>query len=152
MVMVATTTDVHRLRRPFRVVQTLRRNPGSIGEDRPYGSASEHKRTDRRPCMTEDERPGVVGGRGLERIADFCVVGISRTGVDAMSVTFANAFSGLEVLFATDALADRVAQLEFTLGEGPAVDAFTSLLPSMADDLDTEVSAHRWPFFAAEAV
>jgi len=102
--------------------------------------------------MSDDEHVDVAPRQGLERIADFCQVGLSRTGADAMSVTFANAFSGLEVLFATDALAERVAQLEFTLGEGPGVDAFASRLPSMADDLDTEVSAHRWPFFAAEAV
>jgi hypothetical protein len=102
--------------------------------------------------MSDDDRLRVASHPGLERIADFCQVGITRTGVDAMSVTFANSFAGLEVLLATDELAERVAQLEFTVGEGPGVDALASRLPSMADDLATGVSARRWPVFAAEAV
>ncbi|HET6166973.1 MAG TPA: GAF and ANTAR domain-containing protein [Marmoricola sp.] len=99
-----------------------------------------------------DHEPLAAGHRGLDRVSAFCRVGLDRTGVDAMAVTFANGFAGLEVLLATDPLSERVAQLEFTLGEGPSVDAVASRMPTIANDLDSEVSGHRWPLFAAEAV
>lgn len=94
----------------------------------------------------------MAGHVGLGRIADFCEVGLLRTGVDAMTVTFANSFSGVELLLATDDLAERTAQLEFALGQGPNVDAVASGLPTAADDLRSGVAAHRWPLFATEAV
>jgi len=102
--------------------------------------------------MSNDQVGTEGHGAGLARIADFCQVAIDRTGVDAMAVTYANAFSGLELLLATDDLADRVAQLEFALGQGPNVDAASSGAVTSADDLGGLVSARRWPLFATEAV
>jgi hypothetical protein len=100
-----------------------------------------------------DQGPGAVAGPdGLLRIVDFCKVALVRTGVDGITVTFANAFSGLELLVATDEVAERVAQLEFSLGQGPSVDAVASGVVTTADDLRGGVSEHRWPLFAAEAV
>jgi hypothetical protein len=96
--------------------------------------------------------PLVNGERGLRRIADFCTIGLERTGVDAMTVTFANAFSGLELLHATDGLAERVAQLEVAVGQGPNTEAVSSGMPAAADDLQSPVAGHRWPLYAAEAV
>ena len=89
---------------------------------------------------------------GLRRLADFCRLGVLRTGVDAMTVTYANAFSNLELLLATDDVSERVAELEFALGQGPGVDAVESGLPAAADDLESVVSQHRWPLFAVEAL
>jgi hypothetical protein len=99
-----------------------------------------------------DEPAGPTGRSGLRRLSDFCRVGVLRTGVDAMTVTFADAFANLELLLATDQLAERVAELEFTLGQGPSLDAVASGQPTAVDDLDSAVSLHRWPMFAAEAV
>lgn len=96
--------------------------------------------------------PPVAGHRGLARVADFCQVGLARTGMDAMTVTFANDLSGLELLLATDALAERVAQLEFAVGQGPNIDAVASGEPTAVDDLLGGVSARRWPLYASEAV
>jgi hypothetical protein len=102
--------------------------------------------------MSDNNPVSVARGSGLDRVADFCRVGLTRMGVDAMTVTFANDFEGLELLLATDQLAERVSLLEVTLGQGPNVDALKSGMPVMADDLRSEVSTHRWPLFAAEAV
>lgn len=88
---------------------------------------------------------------GLRRLADFCRMGVLRTGVDAMTVTYANAFANLELLLATDELSERVAELEFALGQGPGVDAVAAGMPSAADDLQSGVSLRRWPLFAVEA-
>jgi hypothetical protein len=97
--------------------------------------------------------PPVGGSRpGLGRVADFCRAGVSRIGIDAMTVTYANAFAGLELLHATNDLAERVAQIEFAIGEGPSIDAVASGYPTMVDDLRGTVAAHRWPLFATEAV
>lgn len=101
--------------------------------------------------MSEDSVKA-AGPDGLGRLADFCRIGVLRTGVDAMTVTYANAFSNLELLLATDDLSERVAELEFALGQGPGVDAVGSGLPSAADDLENGVSQRRWPLFAVEAL
>jgi hypothetical protein len=101
--------------------------------------------------MSED-RGTVADPDGLRRVSDFCRVGVLRTGVDAMTVTFANSFANLELLTATDETSERVAEIEFALGQGPGVDAVKSGLPTAADDLGSAVSLHRWPLFAVEAV
>ena len=89
---------------------------------------------------------------GLRRLADFCRLGVLRTGVDAMTVTYANAFSNLELLLATDDVSERIAELEFALGQGPGVDAVASGLPATADDLESGIALRRWPLFAVEAL
>jgi len=96
--------------------------------------------------------PPVSHDRGLDRIADFCRAGVVGTGVDAMAVTLTNAVSGLDLLYATDALAEGVAQLEFAVGQGPNLDTVGSRQVTAADDLGNQVSAHRWPLYASEAV
>jgi hypothetical protein len=102
--------------------------------------------------MSDELPPVVSDDGGFSRIADFCDLAMARTGVDAMTVTVASVSTGLEVLLATDALAERVAELEQVLAQGPGIDAMTSGLPMAADDLINGVSAHRWPLFAPEAV
>jgi hypothetical protein len=90
-------------------------------------------------------------GNGLGPVRDFCLVAVARIGVDAVAVSYRSAANGLEILHATDDLADRVAQLEVTLGEGPTFDAVASSLPTAVDDLRSPISTHRWPLFATEA-
>jgi hypothetical protein len=53
--------------------------------------------------------------------------------------------------FCLVAVADRVAQLEVALGEGPTFEAVASALPTAVDDLRSPVATHRWPIFATEA-
>lgn len=95
---------------------------------------------------------GPAPAHGLTRVADFCRAGLARTGADAIAVTYADAFGGLELLVATDAVAERVAQLEFEIGEGPSFDALHSGHGTMVDDLRNVVATHRWPLFATAAV
>jgi hypothetical protein len=101
--------------------------------------------------MSDDDRVADAVAIGLGRIADFCRVGIERTGVDAVTVTLASARAGSELVYATDELSERVAELELTLGEGPGTDALASGLPVVVDELGSTVSGHRWPLFAPEA-
>lgn len=90
--------------------------------------------------------------RGLGRVADFCQVGVRRAGVDAITVTYADAFGALELVLATDEVAEQVAQVEFAIGEGPSFDAVSSGHVTLVDDLRGPVATHRWPLFATEAV
>ena len=57
--------------------------------------------------------------------------------------------AGLELLCASDAVAERVEWIQIALGEGPGVDAIARGGPMVATDLATPDG--RWPNFAAEA-
>jgi hypothetical protein len=57
---------------------------------------------------------------------------------------------GLEVLAATDGIADQIEWTQATLGDGPGVDAVAAGGPQIAADLTARDV--RWPVFAAEAV
>ena len=116
-----------------------------------HGGVAVHTQAATGGDMSED-RVRAADPDGLRRLADFCRIGVLRTGVDAMTVTYANAFENLELLLATDKTSERVAELEFALGQGPGVDAVRACLPTAADDLESAVFLHRWPLFAVEAV
>ena len=88
---------------------------------------------------------------GLRRVAEFCQAGVARTGAQAMAVLFATSSRTMEVLYATDDLAERAAQMEFVLGEGPVLEAVGSSVAVTADDMHDAVVGHRWPLYAAEA-
>lgn len=102
--------------------------------------------------MSDEELLQRANHNGVGRVEDFCRIGLARTGVDAIAVTYRNETSGLEVMIATDDFAERIAQLEVTVGEGPTMDVVATGLPAAADDLRGSIPAHRWPVFASEAV
>lgn len=56
----------------------------------------------------------------------------------------------LGTLCATDAVSRRIDELQFTLGEGPSLDAFVSGRPVSAARLE-EAAAARWPAFTPAA-
>ncbi len=58
--------------------------------------------------------------------------------------------SGLEILCASDAIAERVEWTQITLGEGPGVQAVATGGPMIVADLS--YPRGRWPNFAAEAM
>lgn len=56
-----------------------------------------------------------------------------------------------EPAHATDPVAERVADLHFLLGEGPAADAMRVGRPVVAGDLASPVGRRAWPVFAGPA-
>lgn len=56
-----------------------------------------------------------------------------------------------ETLCASDAVIAKIAALQFSLGEGPALDVFTTRRPVLIPDLAAPRAALRWPVFIAEA-
>ncbi|MGW0810634.1 ANTAR domain-containing protein [Nonomuraea sp. NPDC002799] len=55
-------------------------------------------------------------------------------------------------MYATDEVARQVAELQFSLGEGPGVEAWTYGGASLAPDLSSAATAERWPWFAPASV
>lgn len=88
--------------------------------------------------------------RGVPRICDLCVDVLGVTGV-SVSVT---SVEGVQTtVHATDGHAVLVEELQFTLGEGPCVDAFTSGVPVLISDIRDPVDlvVARWSTFLAQA-
>ncbi|MFC8358613.1 GAF and ANTAR domain-containing protein [Streptomyces griseorubiginosus] len=56
------------------------------------------------------------------------------------------------LLFASDEVASLLAETQFTLGEGPCVQALRLGHPVFATDLTRGLYTRRWPFFTAQAV
>jgi GAF domain-containing protein len=85
-----------------------------------------------------------------DRIAALCVELASVTGA-GMSVMTAGGHSG--TVYASDEVAARIEELQFTLGEGPCIDAFSGgEAVFVADLLDpVEGVAGRWPGFMEAA-
>lgn len=87
------------------------------------------------------------GDRKLaDRICQACVEG---TGVDGAAVSLLTATVHRATLAATDETAERLEELQFTLGEGACMQAATSGRPVLVSDLHDHVLTSRWPMFAA---
>lgn len=56
-----------------------------------------------------------------------------------------------ELAYATDTIAVRLDELQFTLGEGPCLDAYLDDEPQFHPNLDSVTHTSRWPTFATEA-
>jgi hypothetical protein len=67
--------------------------------------------------------------------------------VAGASVSTLGDFLGSETVSASDALAARIDELQFDLGEGPCWDAVATALPVLAPDLRSHPSG-RWPAFS----
>lgn len=80
------------------------------------------------------------------RICDLCVAMLDVTGAGISMMTEAGN-SG--VVCATDDVAAKVEDLQFTLGEGPCIEAVRSGVPVLIPDLDVpdDVAVDRWPAF-----
>lgn len=84
----------------------------------------------------------------LKRICDGAVGQLPDVGV-SVSIVAGQGHDG--TAYATDPLAARIDELQFTLGEGPAFDAVRDHFPVLLADLDDDGLGllGRWPAFAA---
>jgi GAF domain len=87
------------------------------------------------------------GTAAPRRICEACiaVLPVSRAAVTMMAGP-----DRQEPIFASDAIAAHLDEMQFRLGEGPCVEAFTERRPVLVPDM-AEVSDSRWPVFAAAA-
>jgi hypothetical protein len=87
----------------------------------------------------------------LETLAQLCVAGLGVLPIEAVAVTVMNRAGHGGTVHASSPLAGHLEDLAFTLGEGPAVDAFLSGVPVFVEDLECR-PGQRWPGFTQEAL
>ncbi|MDF2824881.1 MAG: hypothetical protein K0R68_2289 [Mycobacterium sp.] len=84
-------------------------------------------------------------------MAAICDTAARLTGVDGAAVAVMTDRHGVrELVYATDALAQQIDELQFTVGEGPCLDAYHDDRPWMCPRLDDEDVVGRWPGFISE--
>ncbi|OZG27816.1 hypothetical protein BH683_018355 [Williamsia sp. 1138] len=78
---------------------------------------------------------------------------VDDVGVDGAAVAImTDAARSRDLLCATDSVAARIDELQFTLGEGPCMDAFVGGESIMTADLGEETAAAKWPAFSSEVL
>lgn len=95
--------------------------------------------------LDNDRRAGLDVG---ERLCDTCVEVLDVTGAGIMLMSD-GAHRG--TLGVSNGVMTIVEELQFTLGEGPCIDAWASEHPILEPDLGEPVT-NRWPAFAGPAV
>lgn len=82
------------------------------------------------------------------RLCWTCVDSISVDGA-AMALVSRGGYDG--TVAATDSRSRSVHERQYTLGEGPSVDAFAAGEPALVPDLGTTAAAAKWPAFSLTA-
>jgi hypothetical protein len=72
------------------------------------------------------------------------------TGIDGVGVAAFAADSTRDLVYASDKIAEEFDELQFTLGEGPCLDAYRFRRAELHDDILTGEGPTRWPLFVAE--
>jgi hypothetical protein len=81
-----------------------------------------------------------------KRICQACVAGLD---IDGAVISVLTATVSRETLWATDATAQLLEELQFTLNEGACMEAAVTGTPVLVADLYRSTNAQRWPIFAA---
>jgi hypothetical protein len=90
--------------------------------------------------------PDHAAGSGWAGVV--CAVAVEELDVDAAAITIRATAQTQQLVAATDAWAEALEELQYTVGEGPAVAAFTSGEPVLVSDLG--LNGPRWPGFGDE--
>jgi GAF domain-containing protein len=80
-----------------------------------------------------------------------CQACVRLLPVDGASVSMMTATAERTVLYASDEVVARIEALQFSLGEGPCVEAFETRRPVLVPDLPAAL-AQSWPVFAEEMI
>lgn len=98
--------------------------------------------------MTSNATGAFISAR-MERLCRSCVRSAS---VDGGSVALVSSQGSRVALGATDEMAAELEEIQMTLGEGPYLDAASSLSPVQVHNFADPVTAgaERWPFLAKE--
>jgi GAF domain/ANTAR domain len=81
-----------------------------------------------------------------QRICRACVEGLD---VDGAAISLLTATVSRETLWASDATAQQLEDLQFSLNEGACMQAATTGSPVLVPDLHRSTEVARWPIFAA---
>jgi GAF domain-containing protein len=96
----------------------------------------------------------LLGGRAtdldVKRLCDVCVE-VTRTRGAAITFMSGRRAELRSSVCTTNTASALIEQLQYTLGEGPSLDAYIQRRPILESDLP-HVSMYRWPVFSAKAV
>lgn len=90
-----------------------------------------------------------AGEGAISPLIRVCQACASLLPVDGASISVMTGTRQRQQLYASDAQVERIEDLQFTLGEGPCVEAFETGRPVLVPDLARRVS-HAWPVFATQ--
>jgi GAF domain-containing protein len=104
-------------------------------------------------AILPDDTVDPVPEAGVRRAERLCEKAVIVLGVDGAGLSMMTTAGHRGTVCATDEIARRIEDLQFTLGEGPCYDAFTGGGPILVPDVNaaTSVTASSWPVFT-EAV
>lgn len=88
-----------------------------------------------------------AGGERAGRYRAYCVAAVAALPVAGVSLSLLDPDGGSTLLAASDDRSERVAELQFTTGDGPSQQAAASGTPQ----LEPHFGAARWPLFAPSA-
>jgi len=94
-----------------------------------------------------DEQDMILTAEAVENVCTACLQAIGDD-IDAVGVSLLISPTMRIPVAAAGGLADRGEQWEFTLGEGPGLQAFRTSRPVLAADLSTPEQVVDWPIFA----
>ncbi len=90
---------------------------------------------------------GIHDDRGLaDQVCKICV---AELGIDAASISLQIASPSWQTVAATDATAELLEELQFSLNEGICLEAAERRSPVLVPDLREGASLARWPMYAA---
>lgn len=95
-----------------------------------------------------------AGGSLFGGISAVCSAAVRLTGVDGAAVALLGGSSSQarELVYATDATAQQVDELQFVVGEGPCVEAYHTGHRQIWPDLSSPEAVNRWPAFTGEVL
>jgi hypothetical protein len=99
------------------------------------------------PAGSKEGPAGVADGSLFTGVGALCETVARLSGTDGAAVAVFAPSRSRELVYATDALAQQIDDLQFTLGEGPCLDAYETAVPQLCPRLDTEVALNSWPAF-----
>jgi hypothetical protein len=102
-----------------------------------------------RRLVAASTQPGMATTTFLHHVCRTAAQALSASGV-GISVMTDDGIRG--VCAASDPLSERVEELQFVVGEGPCIDAFTTRRPVLVADLGGSAMHRRWPGYAPAAV
>ncbi len=78
-----------------------------------------------------------------------CAVAVDRLGIDGAAIAVRTSGLAQDLVATTSTWVTRLEELQYTLGDGPGVEAYTTAGPVLVTDLSD--AAPRWPGFARSA-
>lgn len=77
---------------------------------------------------------------------------VRETGIDGAGVAVFATESTRDLVYASDGVAEELDETQFTLGEGPCLDAFRFDSPELHADMAGGEARARWPLFTAQVL